>query len=52
MLAKYNEIMKCLKKSIGDISTINNYYIENIPVKKLNNSINSYGEGIKKKKMY
>ncbi|GAA0123150.1 MAG: hypothetical protein KID00_13820 [Clostridium argentinense] len=48
MLAKYNEIMKCLKKSIGDISTINNYYIENIPVKKLNNSINSYGEGIKK----
>ncbi|WP_461612815.1 hypothetical protein [Clostridium sp. Marseille-QA1073] len=40
--------MKCLKKYIGDISTINTYYIENIPIKKLNNAINSYGERVKK----
>ncbi len=48
MLVKYSEIMECLKKYIGDISTINAYYIENIPMKKLNNAISSYGKDVKK----
>ena len=47
MLVKYSEIMECLKKYIGDISTINAYYIENIPMKKLNNAISSYGKDVK-----
>ncbi|WP_291566579.1 MULTISPECIES: hypothetical protein [unclassified Clostridium] len=48
MLVKYSEIMECFKKYIGDISTINTYYIENIPMKKLNNAISSYGKGVQK----